>query len=101
MRKYFLSFLIVCFPVLLFSQVKQDAAWVESLKKNALSQVQSKAKNIQEMVDMVFSYGELGFQEFETSRYLTEVLAKMDLPFKKIFQVFQQLGRQNGDRVVR
>ena len=83
MRKYFLSFLIVCFPVLLFSQVKQDAAWVESLKKNALSQVQSKAKNIQEMVDMVFSYGELGFQEFETSRYLTEVLAKNGFTIQK------------------
>jgi aminobenzoyl-glutamate utilization protein B len=28
------------------------------------------------MVDMVFSFGELGFQEFETSKYLTGVLEK-------------------------
>jgi aminobenzoyl-glutamate utilization protein B len=28
----------------------------------------------QEMVDMVFSFGELGFQEFETQRYLTGIL---------------------------
>ena len=28
----------------------------------------------QQMVDMVFSFGELGFQEFETQRYLTGIL---------------------------
>jgi aminobenzoyl-glutamate utilization protein B len=28
------------------------------------------------MVDQVFSFGELGFQEFETSKYLTDVLEK-------------------------
>ena len=32
---------------------------------------------------MVFSYGELGFQEFETSRYLTEVLAKNGFTIQK------------------
>jgi aminobenzoyl-glutamate utilization protein B len=31
---------------------------------------------VQEIVDMVFSFGELGFQEVETSRYLTGVLEK-------------------------
>src|SRR6476646_1443695 len=30
----------------------------------------------QQMVDQVFSFGELGFQEFETSKYLTGVLEK-------------------------
>jgi len=30
----------------------------------------------QQMVDMVFSFSELGFQEFETSRYLTGILEK-------------------------
>src|SRR3569832_58016 len=33
-------------------------------------------KQIQVMVDTVFSYGELGFQEFETSKYLTGILEK-------------------------
>lgn len=37
------------------------------------------------MVDKVFSFGELGFQEFETSAYLTSVLEKMDLKLKKYF----------------
>ena len=33
-------------------------------------------KQTQVMVDMVFSFGELGFQEFETSKYLTGILEK-------------------------
>ena len=31
---------------------------------------------VQVMVDQVFSFGELGFQEVETSRYLTDALRK-------------------------
>ena len=31
-------------------------------------------KRTQVMIDMVFSFGELGFQEFETSKYLTGIL---------------------------
>ena len=34
------------------------------------------AKLAQEMVDSVFSFGELGFQEVETSKYLTGILEK-------------------------
>ena len=33
-------------------------------------------KQAQVMVDSVFSFGELGFQEFETSKYLTGILEK-------------------------
>lgn len=38
--------------------------------------VDDMAKMAQEMVDSVFSFGELGFQEVETSRYLTDILEK-------------------------
>ena len=55
---------------------KYDAALVENLKKQALSSVGTKEKAIQEMVDMVFSFGELGFQEIETSKYITGILEK-------------------------
>ena len=30
----------------------------------------------QQMVDQIFSFGELGFQEIETSKYLTGILEK-------------------------
>src|SRR5207249_5305139 len=35
-----------------------------------------------QMVDQVFSYGELGFQEFETSHYLTDILKKNGFQIK-------------------
>jgi aminobenzoyl-glutamate utilization protein B len=49
---------------------------VEALKKEAAADVESMRVMTQQMVDQVFSYGELGFQEFETSKYLTGVLEK-------------------------
>jgi aminobenzoyl-glutamate utilization protein B len=47
---------------------------LERLKTEALTMVDGKAKMVQEIVDMLFSFGELGFQEFETSKYLTGIL---------------------------
>jgi aminobenzoyl-glutamate utilization protein B len=47
---------------------------LEALKAEAAQKIEGRAKLIQEMVDQVFSYGELGFQEVETSRYLTGIL---------------------------
>lgn len=47
---------------------------LEALKTEAAKRVDAKAKLIQEMVDQVFSFGELGMQEFETSKYLTGIL---------------------------
>ncbi len=49
---------------------------LEALKKEIPARVDARAKMAQEMVDSVFSFGELGFQELETSRYLTEILEK-------------------------
>lgn len=56
--------------------VAYDTSFIENLKTQALASVSSKEKNVQEMVDMVFSFGELGFQEFETSKYITGILRK-------------------------
>ncbi len=47
---------------------------LEKLKAEALTLIDGKAKMIQEIIDMLFSFGELGFQEFETSKYLTNLL---------------------------
>jgi aminobenzoyl-glutamate utilization protein B len=49
-------------------------ARLEALKAEAAKEIEAKAKMIQVMVDQVFSYGELGFQEFETSKYLSGIL---------------------------
>ena len=47
---------------------------IEAFKAEAAREIDAKAKMIQEMVDQVFSFGELGMQEFETSKFLTGVL---------------------------
>ncbi len=47
-----------------------------ALKADLAGQIDSTAKQAQVMTDTVFSFGELGFQEFETSRYLTGILEK-------------------------
>jgi aminobenzoyl-glutamate utilization protein B len=49
---------------------------LERLKAEAVKEIDAQAKSIQQMVDQVFSYAELGFQEFETSKYLTGILEK-------------------------
>jgi aminobenzoyl-glutamate utilization protein B len=49
---------------------------VEGLKREVAADVESMRVMTQQMVDQVFSFGELGFQEFETSKYLTAVLEK-------------------------
>jgi aminobenzoyl-glutamate utilization protein B len=51
----------------------QDAR-LERLKAEALQKVEARAKLVQEIIDQVFSYGELGMQEVETSKYLTGLL---------------------------
>jgi aminobenzoyl-glutamate utilization protein B len=47
---------------------------LERLKAEALTKVAARADLVQQIIDHVFSFGELGMQEFETSKYLTGVL---------------------------
>ncbi len=47
-----------------------------AMQADALGDVDAMKTRTQVMVDQVFSYGELGFQEFETSKFLTGILEK-------------------------
>src|SRR5687768_10308444 len=49
---------------------------LEGLKRELISEIDGRAKFTQEMVDQIFSFGELGFQEVETSKYLIALLRK-------------------------
>src|ERR1043165_1022623 len=51
-----------------------DTQRITALKTEAVAEVEKLKDFSQQMVDQVFSYGELGFQEFETSGYLVKVL---------------------------
>jgi aminobenzoyl-glutamate utilization protein B len=53
-----------------------DDPRIERMKNTAREDVDALASFTQQMVDQIFSFGELGFQEQETHRYLVEVLRK-------------------------
>src|SRR5579871_701370 len=53
-----------------------DSPRVTALKTEAVAEVDKLKDLSQQMVDEVFSYGELGFQEIERHKYLTDLLAK-------------------------
>ena len=48
---------------------------LERLKLEVLEKVDGRRGFVQRMVDSLFSFAELGFQEFESQRYITELLA--------------------------
>jgi aminobenzoyl-glutamate utilization protein B len=52
----------------------KDTARLERLKSEAIADVQSMQTFTQQMVDQIFSFGELGFQEVETHRYVVDLL---------------------------
>src|SRR5579862_7232659 len=47
-----------------------------AVKADLMGEIDHMKKQAQVMVDSVFSFGELGFQEFETSKYLSGILEK-------------------------
>ena len=72
----------VAFLTMTSATVAQDEAidvegpppQLTGLKAEAAEKVDENRKLTQEIVDSLFSFGELGFQEFETQRYITEIL---------------------------
>jgi aminobenzoyl-glutamate utilization protein B len=74
--KSILSILIMilfCFDQSM-AQKKYSSRQIKTLKEEAVEKIDGQAKMAQVMVDKVFSFAELGFQEFETSKYLTSIL---------------------------
>ena len=51
-----------------------EAKKLEALKVEVIAEVEKNKDQVQQMVDQIFSYGELGFQEVETSKYLVGLL---------------------------
>ncbi|MFT6934393.1 MAG: aminobenzoyl-glutamate utilization protein B, partial [Maribacter sp.] len=57
-----------------FSQRQLSKKQIEKLKVEAAAIVEANKKQSQVMVDKIFSFAELGFQEVESSKYLTGIL---------------------------
>src|SRR5210317_1203113 len=58
----------------LHAQQRFSKKQIQKIKTEALQEVESRHKNTQVMIDKVFSFAELGFQEYESSAYITGIL---------------------------
>jgi aminobenzoyl-glutamate utilization protein B len=74
-RIVWLCILLVIGSVRVRAQDRVEASRLSDLLDEVEASVQNNAKLTQVMVDMIFSFSELGFQEVETSRYVTGILA--------------------------
>jgi aminobenzoyl-glutamate utilization protein B len=53
-----------------------EAPPLDKLKQEAIARVEARARLTQQIVDSLFSFAELGYQEFASSAYLTALLEK-------------------------
>src|SRR4029453_10194547 len=60
----------------MLAQTKTTPEKEAAMKADLAGQIDGMKKQAQVMVDSVFSFAELGFQEIETSKYLTGILEK-------------------------
>jgi len=72
-RALFFSFFFVCILTFPRPSIAQPTN-LNRLKMEAVQHVETMQTFTQQMVDMLFSFGELGFQEHETSKYITDIL---------------------------
>jgi aminobenzoyl-glutamate utilization protein B len=68
------TFLLLNAALLVYAQPNVEK--IEKLKTEAVAEVEKLAPLGQQINDMLFSFAELGFQEFETLNYLTTLLEK-------------------------
>jgi len=78
MNRFKQTLLFICCFVLISTSVsaqkKYSKKQIEKLKNEASEIVTANAKQTQVMIDKIFSFAELGFQEFESSKYLSNIL---------------------------
>lgn len=95
MRKILLLCSAILLSFSLFAQKKKEKdtksvpnqlltdAKLESLRQEIMTEVEKRHTQTAVMNDMIFSFAELGFQEFETYKYLTEYLEKEGFTIEK------------------
>ena len=83
MKKFYMLLLVFIYLDVSAQTKVYDSLTIANLKQQIIPIVAAKEKQVQEMVDMVFSFGELGFQEIETSKYLTDILTKNGFTVEK------------------
>ena len=81
MKRFFLISALAAFQLL--GQQPVSAEKQNAIKSDLSGQIDAMKKQAQVMVDSVFSFGELGFQEFETSKYLSGILESNGFTVKR------------------
>lgn len=76
MKYIFFTVAFVCSALYTNAQRTYSSKQVDAFKAEVLNKLNGQMKTAQVMVDKVFSFGELGFQESETSNYLCGILEK-------------------------
>lgn len=77
---------LLLIPVLLFGQAKKTAKSndkLDKLKQEAVASVEANKELAQQINDKLFSFAELGFQEEESFKYLTNLLEKEGFTVQK------------------
>ena len=82
-KTFFVLAIALLSSMQIMAQKKYSDKELAAMKQKLFTSVAGHAKDVQVMVDKVFSFGELGFQEFETSAYLTSVLEKNGFSIEK------------------
>jgi aminobenzoyl-glutamate utilization protein B len=72
--KWLSPLVMVVSMVVMAGPVIAQSSRLDALKQEAMREVAARAEFTQQVVDQIFSYAELGFQETETSRYLVGIL---------------------------
>jgi len=67
-------FLLVLYPG--YAQKVYSTQKIDALKEKVMTKIGQQSKTAQVMVDKIFSFAELGFQEIETSNYICGILEK-------------------------
>jgi len=75
--------IVFLFVLSVAASAQSELAQVEKLKAEAVREVENNAVLGQQINDMLFSFSELGFQEFQTFDYLTTLLAKNGFKIQK------------------
>lgn len=81
--KHFFTLLMSLCSWLTVAQQKFSAPKLEALRKEIIEEIDKRKEFSSQINDMIFSFGELGFQEIETSAYLIQLLEKEGFTIEK------------------
>jgi aminobenzoyl-glutamate utilization protein B len=81
--KHFFTLLLSLCSWLTVAQQKFSAPKLEALRKEIIEEIDKRKEFSAQINDMIFSFGELGFQEIETSAYLIQLLEKEGFTIEK------------------